>query len=187
LARAEFSPQVSVFGAFFNIAGQQAFLNPNNPNLLAAGLAIHVPVFEGGRRLAESRKAADQQTQVRHGRELARQLIALEVEQACLEYQEMRDRLGPLSRAARDAQQALDGYWSQYRGDWIADEKFPDFFRDLLTTRLLLTQAQVQYYQVVFGYNLAVAKLELVSATNEDHALVNAANPERSPGPGPRR
>ncbi|HWB13946.1 MAG TPA: TolC family protein [Pirellulales bacterium] len=186
LARAAFSPEVSLFGTYINLQGQQAFLDPNNPNLLAAGLSVQMPVFEGGRRLAESRKAADQQVQARQGRELARQLVALEVRQACLEYEEMRDRLRPISRAARDAQQALDGYWSQFAGDQIADEKYPDFFRDLLTTRLLLTQAQVQYYQVVFGHNLAVAKIELVSASNEDHSLVSAGGPARPERPPAR-
>jgi outer membrane protein TolC len=142
---------------------------------LAAGLSLQVPVFEGGRRVAESRKATEQQIQAQQARELVRQLIALEVRQACLEYEEMRERLGPASRAARDAERAVNGYWDQF--DDIADERYPDYFRDLLTTRLLLTQAQVQYYQVLFGYNLAVAKLELVSASNEDHALVSAATP----------
>ena len=131
------------------------------------GVSAEVSLYAGGRRLAENRRAGHLQAAARRQRELAMLSVIQEVRDAFLEYQQMQDRLNVAEKAVDSATQALESFDDLYKGDLLTDEEMPKYFENSLSTRFLLAAAQAKYYQVLFGYNLAVARLRLVTASDE--------------------
>jgi outer membrane protein TolC len=175
LAGANFSPDVGFFASLTTVNDNRAFPNPTNPHEFAVGVQASLPLFEGGRRLAQRRQAGNRQEQAREVLTSVRNLVGLEVQRAYLEYQEMSGRL-PLGREAMDeADGAIRSYEAQWTAGAVAKKDRSTYFENRLVTRLLLTQAQVGYYQYLYGYNLALAKIRLVTATDE-HATWTSGN-----------
>ena len=167
LAQAEFYPDVSLYARFGTIHDDRNFANPNDPQEWATGIALEVPLFTGGRRFAQQRQAAHQHYQAYQFEQLVRNTIRREVQQAYLKFVEASQRLPLSSQALSNARDAVDRYHEQYSGDQILDEDLPEYFEDLLTTELLLWQARTRYYRDVHGYNLSLANLRLVTASDE--------------------
>ncbi len=115
----------------------------------------------GGRRIAERHKADALYEAATANRDLVRNQVELEVVQAYLEWQEMAERLPLAQKAKASAEEALKLLRDELA--LIEDKDYPRHFDNRLTTRLLLTQAEVAYYQQVFAYNLALAKLRLAT------------------------
>jgi outer membrane protein TolC len=167
LAKAEFLPTVGLFGSLNTLTGRRSFPNPGNDELWQLGVAGEMPLFTGGRNLAAVRQARYQLQQAQETQRLARDLITLEVQQAYLEYKEMDERI-PLAEAAlRDARTTVDAYNKRYAGNQVADKDMPKFFEDLETANLLQAVAKAQYNQQLYAYNLALAKIRLVTASHE--------------------
>jgi outer membrane protein TolC len=164
LAEAQFSPDIGLYANFTSIVDDQDFANPTNPNIGAAGVNLALPLITGGRRQAQVCKAEFDRRQARRVQELVQQMIVLESQQAYLDYRELSERVTLSEASVRHARQALEAYEKQF-GD-TDDADMPKYFENVVTTRLLLTQAEVNRHQVVFGYNVAVAKIRLVSASN---------------------
>jgi outer membrane protein TolC len=167
LAAAQFHANVGLFGCLSTITGSRTFPNPNETAFWAAGVSAEVPLFEGGRRLAERRRARQLELQAREALELVRSYITLEVQQVHLEYQEMTERLSLDEAAVRDGKGALKSYHDQFVGNLIADKDLPKYFENLVTARLLLSTSQARYNQHVYAYNLALAKVRLVTGADE--------------------
>ena len=180
LAQAEYAPDIAAFASYVNLAGDQGILDPGNPNLYSGGISVDVPIFQGGRRVAKRRQAQEQVAEARHTTDLVMQLIALEVQQAVLEYEEATAKLANGASAVKEAQTALEAYWSQYKGDLVRQDQMPGLFKDILETRLLLTRAQIEYNQALFGVHLALAKIHLAAA-NEDVLSQSYAAPPGQP------
>jgi outer membrane protein len=178
LAKAQFCPDVSLFASLNTINANRDFPNPTNKDEFAVGVQGSVPLFAGGRRMAQRREADHHQEQARETLQAARNLVGLEVQEAFLEYQEMSARL-PLSKAAMNEATVAEKSYDAEGRLGVEDKDQPKYFENLLTTGLLLTQAQVGYYQHLYGYNLALAKIRLVTATDE------SATPTAAGGTGP--
>ena len=181
LADAQFHPDVAFFGQFSTIHDDRGFANPNDPQEWAAGVAVEVPLFAGGRRFAQRRQAEHLHQKAHEVRQLLRNAITREVEQAYLQYLEMSERIPLAGAAVHAAKETMERYDDQYVLGLIKDEHWSDFFEDLLTTQLLLTQAQVRYYQTVFEGNLALAKVQLVTASDEYLSFLNRSPSGNSP------
>jgi outer membrane protein TolC len=189
LALAQFAPDVGVFGQFTSIHDDASFLNPTNPNIWSGGLQASMPLFEGGRRLAEKRKAELKYIQVRDFLRFLEQGVTLEVEKAYLEFKATTERLTLAEAAVRDARAALKAYGDELAGGEPKD--YSKYFENLVTTRLLLSGAQVEYAQNLYHSNLALAQLRLVTASHVRQPLPetggvapDAVPPRPDGGPG---
>jgi len=177
LAAAEYLPDVGLFGRFATIDDDGGFANPNDRQEWAVGLTVGVPLYAGGRRSAQKREADFQQAHAARLRQLARQLITLEVQKTYLEYVEMSDRLPKAERAAMEAEETLEGLRHQFLGDQIEDQEMPDYFEDLINARILRTLASTRYHDVVYQYNLSLAKIRLATASDEFQDLSDRSAP----------
>jgi outer membrane protein TolC len=177
LAKAQYCPDVGLFGSYITIHDNANYLNPTNPDIFAGGLQAGVPLFAGGRRVAELRKAEWQAVQARDYIRLLEQTITLEVQKAYLEYKEMAERVPLDADAVRDATETLRLYDSQFAIGDIERKDYPKHFENLITTRLLLSTAQVGYNQHLYAYSLALANLDFVTASHESLLLPNRSEP----------
>jgi outer membrane protein TolC len=167
LARAEFQPTVGLFAGATTLSGIRSFPNPGNDFELQAGIAGEIPLFAGGRNIAGVRRSQHQLQQAVESQKLARDYVTLEVKQVFLDYKEMSERLGLAESAVNDAQVALKSYNDQFSAKLIADKDVPKYFENISTGRLLLFTAQARYNQHVYAYNLALAKIRLVTAADD--------------------
>jgi len=175
LARANYLPDIGLFARFGTIDDDGGFPNPNDRQEWAAGVTLGVPIYTGGRRGAQQRQAGFQQAQAGQVRQLARQLITLEVQKAYLEYLEMSQRLPVAKEAVQETNAALEAYRS-LRAD-IEEKAMPDYYEDLVNAWVLHSLARTSYYKTVFQYNLSLAKIRLVTASNEYQNLFDDSQP----------
>jgi outer membrane protein TolC len=185
LARAQFHPDFGLFGRFSSINDDRSYPNPNYPTQWAAGVEARWSLLAGGRRLAERRKADDLVLLATQALRAVQQVVALEVEQAYLEYREMAERLVMAAKAVQDAKGALRVYDALYEADAIAAKDMPKHFENLLTTRLLLSAAQAGYYQHLHAYYVAVARIRLATASPDPETSHEMGTPDRGPLPPP--
>jgi outer membrane protein TolC len=167
LADAQFHPDVALFASLSTINGRRTFPNPGDPEIWSVGVSAEVPLYVGGRRLAERRHAKHQLQQANEVLQLVRDLVTLDVQQVHLEYQEMSERLPSAAASVRHAEAALKVYHDQYAANLIAEKDMPKHFENLTTGRLLLSLAEARYNQQLYAYNLALAKIRLVTAADE--------------------
>jgi len=166
-ARAEFLPDVALFGGMSTIHDDEDFANPNDTDEWAVGVVGQIPIYTGGRRAAQARRAGHLHAQAHQVYEQAQQLVRQETKEAHLEYREMRERVEAARQSVKSARDALDAFENLFRGDLIAEEDMPQYIEDTLNSRFLLTRSEVKYNQAMFGYNLALARLRLVTASDE--------------------
>jgi outer membrane protein TolC len=178
-AVAQFHPDVVAYGRFTSIQDDASFPNPTNPNEWAAGFEARVNLFSGGRRFAEKRKADHEIAEASEAVRLVRQRVTLEVEQAYLQYKETFSRIPLAEEARKEAVTALDVYGKVLQLRTKAEKhELPKDFENLLTTRLLLSQAEVSYLEQVYACNLALAVLRLTTASGAyENEFSNAAKP----------
>jgi len=166
LATAHYMPNLVAFGRFDTINDDGGFANPNDRERWASGVTFSVPLFEGGRRSAQCRKAAFEIAQAEKRRQWVRQLIILDVQKAYLEYVELSRRVPAAERAMKEWAKVIQGYRNQFFGDQVREDDMPDYFKDLVEARVLHAVAQAHYYRTLCKHNVALAKIHLVSAAN---------------------
>lgn len=165
IAKAAYLPDVALFGGLTTIHDDQDFPNPNDSEEWMIGVTAQVPVYQGGQRAAQVRKAEWSHARAHHLREQALLMVGQEVRDAFLEYQEMGERIEAAKQSVASARQALKAFDNMFVGDQLTDEQMPKYFENSLSTRFLLVNSQVKYNQAVFGYNLALARLRFVTAS----------------------
>ena len=167
LARAEFQPDVSLFGGFTTVHDDGGFANPNDRGEWTVGVTAQVPIYTGGRRLAEVRRASWQRSRMMQVQQQVELKVAQTARDAFLQFQEMERRLTWAERAVEAANEALQSLNAEYQLGTIPNEKMADHFRDQLTTYLLLFAAQTRYNQALFGYHLALARIRMVTVSDD--------------------
>jgi outer membrane protein TolC len=184
LATANYMPDLVAFGRFDTINDDGGFANPNDREQWASGVTFSVPLFEGGRRWAQRKKAEFEIAEAEKRKQWIRQLIILDVQKAYLEYMEMVQRL-PTARKAMDEWAAvLEGYRNQFFGNQIREDDMPDYFQDLIEARVLHAVAQAHYYRTLFKHNCALAKIRLVSASDVYPTAIDPSGAADPPEPG---
>jgi hypothetical protein len=78
----------------------------------------------------------------------------------------------------------IEGYRNQFFGDQIREEEMPEYFKDLVQSRVLHALARAHYYRQLFQYNLRIAKIHLVSASDVYQSLVEETAAGDAGGPG---
>src|SRR5262249_27921788 len=134
-------------------------------------------LFSGGRRGAERRKADHQYVRASQGLRLLGQVVALEVQQAFLEHRETTERLILAAKAIQDAKATIRSYDDQYKAGLIAPKDMPNYFKNLVTARLLYSTVQADYYQLLHAYNVTVAKVRLATGSDELPPFPEAVQP----------
>jgi outer membrane protein TolC len=162
IAKAQFHPDVGAFARMSTIHDNRDYPNPTQPTQFAAGVEASLPLVAGGRRVAERHKADALYEAATAARDVVRNQIELEVVQAFLEWQEMSERLPLTKKAVESAAAALKALRDELALG-LEDKDYPRHFDNRLSTRLLLSQAELAYYQQVFAYNLALAKVRLAT------------------------
>lgn len=193
LALSNFQPDVSAFGYWSTLNDDQKYLNPNDPGEVGLGLQGNWALFNGGRRLAQTRQASFAQTRSRRVRDLLQQVIELQVYEAYTDYVGNRDRLQRTKLAQNDARKNIEYADKQFLGDereGPAADAAPrvqgiDPLSNLFRSRGLLTTAQVEYIQQLYNCNLALAQLRLATASDE-YRTFHEDRPPRNPVPSAR-
>ena len=93
IAKAAYYPDVAAVASFSNIWDDGHFENPTHPNEGTVGVGVQLPLFEGWRRTAESRRADFQQSQACQVRRLLAELVSQEVQDAYLENLQSTEQL----------------------------------------------------------------------------------------------
>jgi outer membrane protein TolC len=188
ISHAEYFPNVAGFASFNTINDDANFPNPNDPTEWALGVTATMPIFSGGRRVSQVRQAGHLESQAVEQRRLLAQVVDQEVQDAYLELNEQAGRMDEAAAAVTSAESAQEAFRAQFRLGRVSAEATPQYYEDRLTTLLLLVTAQTRYYQALFGYNVAAAKLTLVTAGNPLAPHDIAPNDEtaavRGPAPG---
>jgi outer membrane protein TolC len=162
VAKAAFRPDVGAFARMSTIQDNRDYPNPTQPTQFAAGVEASLTLAAGGRRIAERHKADALYEAAVAARDVVRNQVELEVVQAFLEWQEMAERLPLAKKAADSAEEALKRLRDELALG-LEDKDYPRHFDNRLSTRILLSQAELAYYQEVFAYNLALAKVRLAT------------------------
>jgi outer membrane protein TolC len=192
LAIAQFRPDVGLFGQFTAIHDDAGYLNPTNPDMWAGGIQASMPLFEGGRRLAARRQAEIKYAQVQDYLRFLEQGITLEVQKAYLEHQATADRIGLAKEALDSAQKSYQGFRFELLSAGLERKNAPKvdtgqllLGEKLISTRLLLSAAEVEYAHDLYANNLALAALRLVTGSNERQPLPETGVADPGAGPAP--
>jgi hypothetical protein len=129
------------------------------------GVTVGVPLFTGGRRSADRRKAEFEQSQAWQTEKLARSLIALEVQKVYLELVEAQERLPPATDSVKEGRATLVDLRDQFSGNQIRKDDYSRHFTDRITARLLYSQALTEYHKLVFLYHISLAKIHFVTGS----------------------
>jgi outer membrane protein TolC len=183
LATADYMPDLVAFGRFDTINDDGGYANPNDRERFASGVTFSVPLFEGGRRSAQCRKARFEIAEAEMRRQWVRQLVILDVQKAYLEYVELSQRLPVARRAMNEWADVIQGYRNQFFGDQVRDDDMPEYFKDLVETRVLHAVAQAHYYRTLCKHNIALARIRLVSASDVYQDAIQPAAPADPPEP----
>ena len=131
VAKAAFYPEIGAFASFSTVNDDGHYANPNQRDQTAVGIAGQIPLFAGGRRIAQSRQADCQQAQAAQVRQFLGEQVCQEVHDACLEYREASERLGLETQGVRQGIQALKTYDDQLAGRLIEAKKHAEVLRGL--------------------------------------------------------
>jgi hypothetical protein len=76
------------------------------------------------------------------------------------------------------ATDTLDAFQTQFNVGLVTPAASPKYFEDLLSTRLLLVTARVRYFQALYGYNVALAKLKRAVAADPHARFMSGTTDE---------
>jgi len=116
-------------------------------------LLLNFPLFTGLKNLSKSNQIKSQIEQIDITKDQLEKMIKLEVEKAYLNLIESKDRIEAQQTNVKLAKENLDSIQKRYEKGLVSD-------LDLRDTQLALTQAETEYFQALYDYNLALANLE---------------------------
>lgn len=154
-ARSRYYPQVSAFGQYYREG--EDFLAKDNPYTNNENAAVGVKVewnwFEGGKTEAKAKEYRYRQRAQEEKRQALRQQIRLQVEDAYEQLKVARDNLATAQAAVKQAEENERMTSLQYQEQLV-------IFLEVLNAQLFLSQTQVDYYQALYGFQLAWVDLE---------------------------
>ncbi|MEJ5301636.1 MAG: TolC family protein [Thermodesulforhabdaceae bacterium] len=155
LARSGYYPKVYVFGQYKQQgedwrATQNDYQNSYNASV---GVQINWPIFESGKTRAESAKALHERLAVAEKIKGVKDSIMLEVKDAF-------EKLTVAQKNIATAEAALSQAKENYRITNLQYQQQITTSTEVLDAQTYLTQAQVNYYNALYGYYTAQAELE---------------------------
>jgi len=155
LAQSGYYPKVYAFGRYMqqgeNIrATENDYQNSYNASV---GIQINWPIFESGKTRAESAKALHERLAVAEKIKGVKDSIMLEVKDAF-------EKLNVARKNIATAEAALSQAKENYRITNLQYQQQVTTSTEVLDAQTYLTQAQVNYYNALYGYYTAQAELE---------------------------
>lgn len=155
VARAEFLPQVGLFGTWE--ADSQTFANRGGNNWII-GARLHFNLFRGRgdqAKLAEAKANLERSNSMNT---FVSSAVRLQVKQTSLDLDTTRQRIEVTHSAVAQAEESLRINQNRYGAGLTT-------ITDLLRAQTDLTQARTAYLQAIFDHRIAKANLELASGT----------------------
>jgi outer membrane protein TolC len=152
-ARAEFLPQVNLFGSWEE--DNQRFLARGGNNW-AVGATLTFNLFDGGANWARLRESRARERQAEALRAHLASAVRLQVRESFLNLTTARDRVNVSRTAAAQAEESLRIIQNRYEAGLAT-------ITDLLRAETARTAAQKNFLNAIFDYRLGFAALELAS------------------------
>jgi outer membrane protein TolC len=155
LARSSLYPHVSLAGTYFRsgkdfLAEENDFRNDHNA---AIGVRVDWNWFEGGKMRANINQAAHRREALKKRREDLLKQVQIEVKDAHEQLQVAQANLTTARVAIKQAEENRRITNAQYREQVV-------IFSEVLDAQVFLDQAKTNYYQALYGYQLAWVDLE---------------------------
>ncbi|MCX7823514.1 MAG: TolC family protein [Syntrophobacterales bacterium] len=155
LAKSGYYPKVYVFGRYFQQgedwrATENDYQNSHNASV---GLQVNWPFLESGKTRADSARALHERLAVAEKMKGLRDSIGLEVKEAL-------EKLNVARRNITTAEKALSQAKENYRITNLQYQQQITTSTEVLDAQTYLTQAQVNYYNALYGYYTTKAELE---------------------------
>jgi outer membrane protein len=155
LAQSRLYPHAALFASYYRegrdlLGSDNDFTNENNA---AVGVKIDWNWFEGGKTYAAVKQARYRRLAVEERQRDLLQQIRVQVEDAHAQLEVSRTNLETARVAIEQAKENLRITQIQYQQQVVV-------FSEVLDAQVFLTQAQVNYYQALYGYQLAWGDLE---------------------------
>lgn len=154
-ARSRYYPHVSAFAQYYR-EGNDFFANNNdftNSNNGAVGVRMDWNLFEGGKTDASIKELRYKQSALEELRRDLKQQIALQVEDAYEQLQVARANIDTAQAALKQAEENQRMTTLQYREQLV-------IFLEVLNAQVFVAQTKADYYQALYGYQLAWVDLE---------------------------
>jgi len=155
LARSSAYPHLSLFGSYYRegedfLASENDFSNDNNA---AVGIRMDWNLFEGGRMRAEVSQWGHRREALRKREEDLLKQVRIEVKDSYEQIQVAARNLATARVAVKQAEENLRMTTIQYQQQVVISS-------EVLDAQVFLTQARTNYYQALYGYQLAWVDLE---------------------------
>ncbi len=151
LARVETRPDLAVVG---NYEYKKPFYFENEwDKSWNAGCYLTFPLFNGFSNRGRIKQAKAQLSQVKIAYDQLKKGINLEIEKIYLDLKEAEERIHAQNENVSVAKKNLEIIRKRYERGLVSD-------LDLRETQLALTQAETEYSQALFDYNVALAQLQ---------------------------
>ncbi len=155
LARSSAYPHLSLFGTYYRegedfLASENDFANDNNA---AVGIRMDWNLFEGGRMRAEVSQWGHRREALKKREQDLLKQVRIEVKDSYEQLQVAARNLATARVAVKQAEENLRTTTIQYRQQVVISS-------EVLDAQLFLTQARTNYYQALYGYQLAWVDLE---------------------------
>ncbi|HBZ53829.1 MAG TPA: hypothetical protein DEO88_00355 [Syntrophobacteraceae bacterium] len=154
-AMSRFYPQASLFGTYYQ-EGKDFWGTENdytNAHNGAVGVKVNWNVFEGGKTYADIREWRHKRKALEERRQDVLRQIYVQLQDAHEQLQVSRANLKTARVAVEQAKENERMTLAQYQQQVVV-------FSEVLDAQVYLTQAQVNYYQALYGCQLAWADLE---------------------------
>jgi outer membrane protein TolC len=162
-ARSNYYPHVSAFAQYYR-EGEEftGDKNPftNNENA-AIGVRMDWNIFEGGKTRASELEWEHRRTGLEQKRDNLRQQIRLQVENAYEQLKVAKANIDTTRVALKQAEENERITTLQYKQQVV-------IFLEVLNAQVFVAQTQADFYQALYGYEIAKAELERAIATQID-------------------
>lgn len=165
LAKAGNKPNLALVGNYnyesFAESLSDAFEKDEWNNSWSVTLALQVPIFDGLSTRAKVKQARSGLRQIQIGREQLSDGISLEVRASFFSFQESRELLKEQDETVEQAEESLRIANLRYENGMITNI-------ELMDAELAFTQAQINRFNALHDYAIAIARLEKASASKLD-------------------
>jgi outer membrane protein len=155
LAKSRYYPQLSAFGQYYR-EGEDFFGDTNkftNNENAAVGIRVDLNLFEGGKTHATVMEFEHRQKSLEQQRGNLAEQIKIQVEDAYEKLQLAKSNIHTAEVALKQANENERMTSLQYKNQLV-------IFLEVLNAQVFVLQSRVNYYQALYGYELAWADLE---------------------------
>lgn len=152
IARSSFLPNISLIGQWDKIKGAAVPIDQWQESW-SATVSVEMDIWDWGENLNGVRKATSQFKQVRSSLELIVNNIELEVRQAYFKLLSEKEKIKVQEKAVEEAEK-------NFRDTSLRFKEGLSTNTDVLDAQVLLSQAKMNYYQALYGYNVVLSELE---------------------------